>query len=122
MEELATIYIVAPELSSIRLEVEFQQLEHHRKTQHRVVYQGCDNKEGITWVSGSQEYLDHLKEQNVCKTCEEHFKSPSNLDHVSREFVPFKVDVDTGSSIKWCIWNDRLNATAVTEDSVPIPQ
>ncbi|XTI93707.1 hypothetical protein V2W45_1253331, partial [Cenococcum geophilum] len=56
-------------------------LRHHRKTQHRIVCQGCDDGEGMTWVSGSQEYIDHLKEQNVCKTCERHFESPSNLEH-----------------------------------------
>jgi len=39
----------------------------------------------MTWVPGSQEYIDHLKKQNVCKSCEQHFQSPSNLDHVSRE-------------------------------------
>jgi hypothetical protein len=62
-------------------------LEYHRKTQHRVVCQGCDDGEGMTWIPGSHEYLDHLKEQNVCTTCEEHFQSPSNLDNISRESV-----------------------------------
>lgn len=33
----------------------------------------------MTWVPGSQEYLDHLEEENVCTTCDEHFQSPSNL-------------------------------------------
>ncbi|KAG9240140.1 hypothetical protein BJ878DRAFT_430933, partial [Calycina marina] len=56
-------------------------LAHHRTTKHRVVCQGCDDGEGMIWVSGSQEYLDHLKEQNVCKTCQMHFESASNLDN-----------------------------------------
>ncbi|KAF9729908.1 hypothetical protein PMIN04_010628 [Paraphaeosphaeria minitans] len=56
-------------------------LKHHRKTGHRVVCQGCDDGEGMTWVAGSQEYLAHLKEENVCRTCEEHFQNPSNLNH-----------------------------------------
>ncbi|KAH7122615.1 hypothetical protein B0J11DRAFT_464580 [Dendryphion nanum] len=56
-------------------------LEHYRKTKHRVVCQGCDDGEGMTWVTGSQEYLAHLKEQNVCQVCEEHFQSASNLDN-----------------------------------------
>jgi len=58
-------------------------LQHHRKTQHRIVCQGCDDGDGIIWVPGSQEYIDHLEEQNVCKSCEGHFESPSNLYHVS---------------------------------------
>jgi hypothetical protein len=62
-------------------------LEHCRKTQHRVVCQGCDDGDGMTWIPGSQEYLNHLREENVCTTCEEHFQSPSNLDNVSRESV-----------------------------------
>jgi hypothetical protein len=41
----------------------------------------------MAWSPGSQEYLDYLKEQNVCITCEEHFQSPSNLENVSREPV-----------------------------------
>jgi len=48
-------------------------------TKHRVVCQGCDDGEGMIWVPGSQEYLDHLKERNVCKTCQMHFESTSNL-------------------------------------------
>lgn len=52
-------------------------------TQHRLVCQGCDGGQGMTWAPGSQDYLDHLEEQNVCRTCEEHFQSPSNLDNVS---------------------------------------
>jgi hypothetical protein len=43
----------------------------------------------MIWVSGSQEYLDHLKEQNVCKTCQIHFESTSNLDNVS-EVLSFR--------------------------------
>jgi hypothetical protein len=58
-------------------------LRHHRKTQHRIVCQGCDDGDGAIWVPGSQEYIDHLAEHNVCKTCDGHFESPSNLDHVS---------------------------------------
>ncbi|KAH7119541.1 hypothetical protein B0J11DRAFT_439926 [Dendryphion nanum] len=56
-------------------------LQHYRKTQHRVVCQGCDDGGGMTWVAGSQEYLAHLKEQNVCQVCEVHFPNASNLDH-----------------------------------------
>jgi hypothetical protein len=41
----------------------------------------------MTWVPGSTGYLHHLKEQNVCETCEQHFMSPSNLDNVSRSLV-----------------------------------
>ncbi len=52
-------------------------------TKHRVVCQGCDDGEGMIWVPGSQEYLDHLKERNVCKTCQMHFESTSNLHNVS---------------------------------------
>lgn len=37
----------------------------------------------MTWVPGSQEYIDYLREQNVCKSCEDHFESPSNLEHIS---------------------------------------
>ncbi|XMA13666.1 hypothetical protein WAI453_006457 [Rhynchosporium graminicola] len=40
---------------------------------------GLRRWEGMIWVPGSQEYLDHLKEQNVCKTCQTHFESTSNL-------------------------------------------
>ena len=58
-------------------------LEHYRTTKHRVVCQGCDDGEGMIWVPGSQEYFDHLKEQNVCKTCQTHFESTSNLENVS---------------------------------------
>ncbi|KAF2467707.1 uncharacterized protein BDR25DRAFT_266704 [Lindgomyces ingoldianus] len=54
---------------------------HHRKTKHRVVCQGCDDGKGWAWVAGSQEYLAHLKEQNVCQACEMHFQNASNLDH-----------------------------------------
>jgi hypothetical protein len=71
---------------------------------------------------GSQEYLDHLKEQNVCKTCQMHFESTSNLDNVSEALFFSKPTFDTGFSIKWCIRNDRLNATVATELSKPIPQ
>lgn len=53
-------------------------LEHHRETQHRVVCQGCDDGEGMTWVAGSQGYLAHLTEQTVCEV---HFQNASNLDH-----------------------------------------
>ena len=60
-------------------------LAHYRKTQHRVVCQGCDDGDGMTWVPRSREYLDHLKEQNVCRTCDEHFQSPSNLDNVGED-------------------------------------
>lgn len=62
-------------------------LKHYQKTQHRVVCQGCDDGDGMTWIPGSREYLDHLKEENVCRTCQEHFQSPSNLDNVSRESI-----------------------------------
>jgi hypothetical protein len=41
----------------------------------------------MTWVPGSQGYLAHLKEENVCRTCERHFQNPSNLDHVSKIFI-----------------------------------
>jgi hypothetical protein len=41
----------------------------------------------MIWVAGSQEYRDHLEEQNVCKTCEEHFENRNNLDQVSRNFI-----------------------------------
>lgn len=58
-------------------------LEHHRTTKHRVVCQGCNDGNGMTWVPRSQEYRDHLKEQNVCKSCQRHFDSTSNLDNVS---------------------------------------
>jgi len=61
-----------------------ESLEHFRTTKHRVVCQGCDDGEGMIWVPRSQEYLDHLKEQNVCKTCQMHFESTSNLDNVSQ--------------------------------------
>lgn len=94
-------------------------LIHHRETKHRDVCQGCDDGEGMTWVAGSQEYLDHLKEQNVCQICEMHFQSDSNLDHVSPSF---QVGANTGFSIKWCIWNDQSNATAATGNSPPIVQ
>ncbi|KIV99803.1 uncharacterized protein PV09_08607 [Verruconis gallopava] len=56
-------------------------LQHHRKTGHRVVCQGCDDGDGMTWIPGSQEYQDHLRECNVCTTCEEHFQSPGNLEN-----------------------------------------
>lgn len=56
-------------------------LKHHRKTAHRVVCMGCNDGEGATWVAESQAYFDHLEEDNVCKDCEEHFESPSNLHH-----------------------------------------
>lgn len=39
----------------------------------------------MTWVPGSQEYVDHLEEQNVCETYDKHFDTPSNLEHVSKE-------------------------------------
>jgi hypothetical protein len=64
-------------------------LEHYRTTKHRVMCQGCDDGEGMIWVPGSQEYLDHLKEQNVCKTCQIYFESTSNLDNV-REVLSFR--------------------------------
>lgn len=35
----------------------------------------------MVWIPGSQTYIDHLKEQNVCKTCERPFTSSSNLEH-----------------------------------------
>ena len=41
----------------------------------------------MIWVLGAKEYID-LEEQNVCKCYEDHFEdhfeSPSNLDHVTR--------------------------------------
>jgi len=52
----------------------------------------------MTWVSGSQEYIDHLKEQNVCKTCERHFESPSNLEHVGRS--PYPVEFNANRLLK----------------------
>lgn len=58
-------------------------LQHHRQTQHHVVCQGGDDRDGMTWVPRSQEYLHRLKEHNVCTTCEEHLQSPINLENVS---------------------------------------
>ena len=91
-------------------------LKHHRKTQHRVICQGCNEGQGMTWIAGSQEYLAHLKRQNVCNECEEHFESSSNLDHVCSN-SSFELDINTGLSIEWSIWNDWLNATAAIGDS-----
>ncbi|KAF2022484.1 hypothetical protein EK21DRAFT_83284, partial [Setomelanomma holmii] len=56
-------------------------VEHYRKTEHRVVCQGCNDGDGMAWVGGSQEYLTHLKDENVCQGCEIHFQTASNLDH-----------------------------------------
>ncbi|KAF2174851.1 hypothetical protein K469DRAFT_756579 [Zopfia rhizophila CBS 207.26] len=67
-------------------------LQHHRKTGHRVVCQGCDDGEGMTWIAGSQEYLAHLKEQNVCQACEEHFESLSNLHHHKMVHLPRSIE------------------------------
>lgn len=60
-------------------------LTHHRATKHRVVCQGCYDGQGRIWVAGSEEYLTHLEEENVCRECEAHFTSPSNLHHVSKQ-------------------------------------
>ncbi|KAF2276017.1 uncharacterized protein EI97DRAFT_419793 [Westerdykella ornata] len=67
-------------------------LQHNRKTKHRVVCQGCDDGEGIAWIAGSQEYLVHLKEQNVCQACEEHFDSSSNLHHHQMVHLPRSIE------------------------------
>jgi hypothetical protein len=57
-------------------------LRHHRSTKHRAVCQGCDNSDGLIWDPESKDYLDHLDDDNVCSACEDHFDSPSNLEHV----------------------------------------
>ncbi|PVH95299.1 hypothetical protein DM02DRAFT_164022 [Periconia macrospinosa] len=54
---------------------------HYRETEHRIVCQGCDDGKGATWSAGSSAYFAHLKEENVCETCEEHFETSSNLYH-----------------------------------------
>ena len=62
-------------------------LEHHRKTQHRTVCEGCNDGTGAAWVTGSDEYFYHLQDENVCPTCEQHFDSPSNLEHVTDTLI-----------------------------------
>lgn len=96
-------------------------LQHYRKTQHRIVCDGCNDGEGGTWTPGSRKYIDHLKEENVCETCERHFGSPSNLDNVSSlDIYSPRGDIDNAVSIKSSIRNNRSNATVATENSVPI--
>ncbi|KAI9830309.1 MAG: hypothetical protein M1826_004920 [Phylliscum demangeonii] len=56
-------------------------LQHYRDTGHRIVCSGCYNGAGANWEPDSQGYRDHLVRQNVCRTCERHFDSPSNLQH-----------------------------------------
>ena len=58
-------------------------LDHYRDTGHKIVCQGCDDGDGMTWEPNSQEYLDHLEDENVCEQCERHFASLSNLQQVS---------------------------------------
>ncbi|KAF2812978.1 uncharacterized protein BDZ99DRAFT_247045 [Mytilinidion resinicola] len=63
-------------------------LKHHQSTLHRTVCMGCDKGNGIIWDPESKEYQDHLKEENVCEQCGQHFESPSNLKNHKFVYMP----------------------------------
>lgn len=67
-----------------------QLVQHHRSTGHRIICNGCGDG-GRFWIPGSQAYKDHLRNKNVCTTCEGHFNSLSNLQHVSITVFKYSV-------------------------------
>ncbi|KAF1996749.1 hypothetical protein P154DRAFT_525333 [Amniculicola lignicola CBS 123094] len=54
-------------------------LDHCRDTECYTVCQGCDDGLGELWDEDSEEYWEHVDEENVCVTCEQHFESEDNL-------------------------------------------
>ncbi|KAJ5022570.1 hypothetical protein J3E73DRAFT_434043 [Bipolaris maydis] len=56
-----------------------ESVQHNRSTLHRIMCDGCDD-DGW-WILDSQAYKDHLRNDNVCTTCERHFDSLNNLRH-----------------------------------------
>jgi hypothetical protein len=57
-------------------------MDHLREDGCRTVCQGCDDGDGNYWVTGSEEYWQHVQDHNVCTKCERHFNSSSNLTYV----------------------------------------
>ncbi|KAJ5021275.1 hypothetical protein J3E73DRAFT_434834 [Bipolaris maydis] len=45
---------------------------HHGQTRHAAVCRGCNNGRGRIWEWESQEYLDHLEDENVCGSGAQH--------------------------------------------------
>lgn len=91
-------------------------IAHHRKTKHRTVCQGCNDGKGTAWPANSDEYLDHLQDENVCDVCEEHFMTFSTLNHVIKLPV-WKNEANSISSTAWFTSIDRSNAMVAIGNS-----
>ena len=56
--------------------------KHCRESEHSKVCAGCHDA-GTIWHFDLDGYRRHLTEHNVCRKCERHFDTPSNMLPVS---------------------------------------
>jgi hypothetical protein len=71
-----------------------------RKAGCRTLCQGCNDGEGAWWITDCGAYYQHIEDDNVCKICDLHFESVSNLQYVSGKMLDENDGTSPVGSIK----------------------